>query len=247
MRVVRRIAFLSVVALAMAGAAVAAVGDMEGHMTTTKTRPPEPGEKARADAVVAEARKAAEEYVDYHKALADGYQIFMPELKQPVYHFVSEEREAASRRVFDPSKPPALLYEKIAPAKAGDEPGWKLVGVMYTARFNASADQLNVRIPLSIAQWHMHTNLCIPPQPSTINWLAKDPKFGLEGSIKTQTECSAAGGTFLPHLSGWMVHVYTSETDPAKVWKAGMDDDDMHPDAMPGMKMGSDAGSGGRM
>ena len=223
--------------LALGGGAIAAVADMDGHMAMTRSRVAEPGDQARADAVLVEARKAAVQYADYHKALADGYEIFMPNLKQPVYHFVSEERDAASRRTFDPSKPPALLYKKLPPAKAGGEPGWELVGVMYTARFNASEDQLNARVPLSVAQWHLHTNLCIPPQPSTINWIAEDPKFGLQGSITTATECSAAGGTFLPHLSGWMVHVYTSETDPAKVWKAGMDDDDMHPGAMPGMKM----------
>jgi len=66
-----------------------------------------------------------------------------------------------------------------------------------------------------------------------------DAKFGLQGSIVTAAACQAAGGSFLPHLFGWMVHVYPYEADPAKIWAAGMDDDHgMQHDTMPaGMDM----------
>ncbi len=62
---------------------------------------------------------------------------------------------------FDPDQPPALLYTKID----GPSPAYQLVGVMYTARYGATDEELDARIPLSIAQWHVHLNMCVPPQP----------------------------------------------------------------------------------
>ena len=53
--------------------------DMDPHMGMTKLRRPRPGDQARADAIVAAAKKAAVRYRDYRKAEADGYTIFMPE------------------------------------------------------------------------------------------------------------------------------------------------------------------------
>lgn len=222
--------------------AIGAGESMTGHMAMTAVRPEQPGDKAKADEIVAAARKVADEYLDYHKALADGYEVFMPEMDQPVYHFVRPDLEFASRRHFDPAKPPALLYERTAPASKGEKPGYKLVGVMYMAPFRMTGDQLNERIPLSIAEWHMHTNICVPPAGNKTNWVTGDKTFGLQGSIVTAEACAAAGGMFLPHLSGWMTHVYPFEKDAAKVWQGGMDDDHlMQHSAMPGM------GAGGKM
>ena len=48
--------------------------------------------------------------------------------------------------------------------------------------------------------------------------LGKNAKFGLQGSISTQQECEAAGGTFMPHVFGWMVHVYPWEKTPDEIW-----------------------------
>ena len=48
------------------------------------------------------------------------------------------------------------------------------------------------------------------------------------------------GGVFIPHVLGWMVHVYPYETDPKLIWSTDDDDkghDNMDHDAMPGMKM----------
>ena len=208
--------------------------DMDPHMSMTKLRPPRPGDQARADAIVAAAKKAAERYRDYRKAEADGYTIFMPEQHQNVYHFILVASSSDETDHFDPDQPRGLLYTKID----GPSPGYKLVGVMYMARYGATEEELNARIPLSIAQWHVHLNLCVPQQTEKRNWLMDDPTFGLNGSITTAEACRAAGGHFKPHLSGWMTHVYPFETDPAKVWSAGMGDDHgMEHNAMPGMKM----------
>jgi len=206
--------------------------DMGGHMTMTTLHPAQPGDKERADQIVVAARKFADNYKDYKKALADGYVIFHPEIPQHVYHFTNNQAAIATTLHFDPARPTSLLYEKIPG-------GYKLVGVMYTAPFRAQETELDRRVPLSIAQWHLHTNLCLPPAGTRADILkGKNAQFGLEGSIATAEACQAAGGTFMPHIFGWMVHVYPFETDPAKVWAAGDDDDHgMQHDGMAGMKM----------
>ena len=79
-------------------------------------------------------------------------------------------------------------------------------------------EQLNQRIPLSVAQWHQHINMCKPPKGKELEQLGKNPKFGLNGSIATKEECQTAGGTFVPHLFGWMVHVYPWEKTSDAIW-----------------------------
>ena len=195
--------------------------DTDPHMSMTTLRPLQPGDQARADAIVAAAKKAAERYRDYRKAEADGYAIFMPEQHQNVYHFILEAPGSGDNERFDPDQPRALLYTKTD----GPSPGYKFVGVMYLARYGTTEEELNARIPLSIARWHAHLNVCVPQQPEQRNWLMGDPTFGVNGSITTEDACRAAGGHFKPHLAGWMTHVYPFETDPAKVWSAGMGDD----------------------
>src|SRR5277367_356556 len=127
---------------------------MAGHMYMTVLRPPKPGDQQKADAIVAAAKTAMAPYEDYHKALADGYEIFLPNLPQAQYHFTKYENGRDAWLRFDPLKPTSLLYKKTA------DGGYKLVGVMYTDRVNASEEELNERIPLSIARWHQHINFC---------------------------------------------------------------------------------------
>jgi hypothetical protein len=210
------------------------MADMNGHMLMTTLRPAKPGDQQKADEIVADAKKAMEPYRDYHKALADGYEIFLPNIPQPQYHFTKAAygREAWSH--FDPLKPTSLLYKKTA------DGGYKLVGAMYTDRVDAAEEELNERIPLSMARWHQHVNFCKAPRDQLAAYFGKNAKFGLRGSISSKEACDAAGGVFLPHVFGWMVHVYPYETDPAKIWSTNDDDeghDNMDHSAMPGMKM----------
>jgi hypothetical protein len=207
---------------------------MAGHMFLSTVRPAQPGDKERADAIVADARQAMEPYRDYRKALADGYRIFLPNIPQPLYHFTNyaNGREAATH--FDPQKPTSLLYKKT-----GDG-GYELIGVMYTDRVGASQDELNERIPLSVARWHQHVNFCKAPAGEWTGYFGPNAKFGLMGSISTKEACDAAGGIFLPHVLGWMVHVYPYESDPTKIWSIDDDDhghDNLDHSAMPGMNM----------
>jgi hypothetical protein len=207
---------------------------MSRHMYLTTIRPPQPGDQQKADAIVAAARQAMEPYKDYHKALADGYRIFLPNVPQPQYHFTNYENAREAAQHFDPLKPTSLLYKKTP------DGGYTLVGAMYTDRVTAGEDELNDRIPLSIARWHQHVNFCKAPPGHLAEYFGPDARFGLIGSITTKEACDAAGGEFLPHIFGWMVHVYPYESDPGKIWSIdddGRGHDNMDHSAMPGMDM----------
>jgi hypothetical protein len=190
--------------------------DMGPHMKMTALRQPKPGDAERAQKIVVDARKAAEQYIDYHAALNNGFQIFMPHVPQKVYHFTNRRYAMEAEWNFNPDHPTSLLYEK-----QGD--GYKLVGVMYTAPRRFDEDQLDARIPLSFSQWHQHVNFCRAPADMPLmekmqKSLGPNALFGFKGSIHTQEACDAAGGRFLPVVLNWMVHIYPFEKDPAAIW-----------------------------
>jgi hypothetical protein len=232
---------LASLTIGLAGLTAAELNDGQGgmahmasHMFMTVLRSPQPGDQQKADAIVAAAKTAMAPYQDYHKALADGYQIFLPDLPQAQYHFTKYEYGLAARSQFDPLKPTSLLYKKTP------DGGYKLVGAMYTDRVDATEDELNERIPLSIARWHQHINFCKAPMGEKAAYFGPDAKFGLLGSITTREACDAAGGQFRPHLFGWMVHVYPYEASAKNIWSTDDDDqghDNMDHSVMPGMKM----------
>ena len=179
------------------------------HMYMTAPRAANTADQQRANEIAEKLREGIEKYKDYHVALNEGFKIFMPNVPQKEYHFTSYSNAFLGRAMFDPSKPTSLLYKKIAT-------GYELVGAMYTMPKSASEDQLNERVPLSVATWHLHTNLCMPQkdQMATADW----SKFGLRGSIATQEACDAAGGRFSPVIFGWMVHVYPYESSAEKMF-----------------------------
>jgi hypothetical protein len=179
------------------------------HMHMTAPRPQSQTDLQRANEIVAQLRTGIEKYKDYHVALNEGFRIFHPELPQPEYHFTNYKNGFLEAFTFDPARPTSLLYKKTAD-------GYELVGAMYTMPKRATEEQLNERVPLSIASWHLHTNLCMPPagQRQTADWT----KFGLQGSITTKDTCDAAGGNFSPVIFGWMVHVYPYEDSTPKTF-----------------------------
>ena len=79
-------------------ASMPGMAHMAGHMYMTTLRPASPGDQQKADAIAAAAKQAMAPYTDYHKALADGYQIFLPDVPQPQYHFTNYENGLAARR-----------------------------------------------------------------------------------------------------------------------------------------------------
>lgn len=185
--------------------------NMSLHMAYTDLRSANDADKARAAVLVTDLQSALAKYKDYHVAEADGFKPFHPELKTPVVHFTKNWYGLKAAFTFNPSEPTSLLYQRTP------DGGYKLIGAMYTDHKGASVDQLNERVPLSVARWHRHINLCFPPRGAdmkTADWT----KFGFNGSIATKEACDDAAGRFYPQAFGWMVHVYPWETNPQLVW-----------------------------
>jgi hypothetical protein len=197
------------------------------HMEMTPVRPPAPGDSVRAAAIADELRGAIARYRDTATAVADGYRMFAPQIKnQKVYHFTRGWSAVQEAFRFDASKPTSLLYTKGADGK------FVLVGGMYTAPKRFSLDKLDERIPLSVARWHKHVNWCVPAHGQGARWLERangQPVFGPESPIATKEACDAVGGVFHESLLGWMVHanVMTSN-DPAAIWGDDHAGHDMH-------------------
>jgi len=184
--------------------------NMAAHMRFTPRRPATGEDQARASELVKELQASLDKYKDVSVAKADGYKIFAPEHEQKMYHFTKWWHALKAAFTFNSEQPTSLLYDKTPNGQ------FKLVGAMYTAPKRASQEQLDKRVPLSVARWHRHVNMCFPPKgtdPKTVDWT----KFG-NGSITTEQECDAAGGRFYPQLFGWMVHVYPWEQDAKLVW-----------------------------
>jgi hypothetical protein len=193
---------------------------MANHMCVTPLRPGQPGDEEKAQAVIAQVKAAMEKYKDYKKAIADGYAQANPTVDQPQFHFTNEANAKRADTEFDPSRPTSLLYFETPTQR------FKLEGVMYTARPSATEDELNQRIPLSIARWHKHTNFCAAPENKVKEYFGKNPKFGMFGSIHTREACAAEGGKFMPVVFTWMIHVFPYEDDMKNVFS--MNDDVPH-------------------
>lgn len=193
---------------------------MAGHMYITPLRPKEPGDEQKVKDVVAKLKATMDRYKDYRKALNDGYVIANPKLKQAQYHFLNDANTHEADLQFDPTKPTALLYRRTPMQE------YKLEGAMFTTSPDATEDELNRRIPLSVVRWHRHVNYCAAPEDRVNDYQAQHPKFGMFGSINTQEACTAEGGTFHPFIFTWMIHVFPYEIDPKQAFS--MNDDIPH-------------------
>ena len=126
---------------------------MGPHMYMTKLRPAAPQDWAKADEIVGELRESIEKYKDYHAALADGFRAFScrmfrsPNITSRIITTASSSRSRSIPHGLLPCSTSRRLWATT------------LIGAMYTMPKRVSEDQLNERIPLSVAQWHLHTNL----------------------------------------------------------------------------------------
>jgi len=186
---------------------------MGPHMKMSALRAVQVGDQQKADEIVRRTRAAIEKYQDPAVAEAEGFRLFAPNLKhQKQFHYTNYRYAMEAAVTFNPEHPTSLLYTE------GKDGKKKLIGAMFTAPARFSEEQLGERIPLSIAQWHQHVNLCVPPKDQRDEMFGPNPKFGLMGSISTESECTAAGGTFRPRVFGWMVHLYPWETTSDEIW-----------------------------
>jgi hypothetical protein len=176
------------------------------HVKWTVKRKASPEDDERAAQAVQTLRQAIEKYRDYRVALNKGFQPFLPNVPQPHYHFTKKLNGFKAALAFDSAQPTTLLYRRVGK-------DYELVGAMYMAPKDASERELHARVPLSVAQWHAHINVCLPPK-GTSDWAA----FGVRGSIATEAECKKAGGRFVPQLFGWMLPVYPFKDQPEEIW-----------------------------
>jgi hypothetical protein len=189
---------------------------MARHMEYSPSRPLTAADSARAAHVINELRQAVVRYQDVRVAEADGYKMFAPQLKnQPQYHFTKNWNAVRNSFGFDPARPTSLLYKRDARGEL------MLTGAMYTASKRASEEELDKRVPLSVARWHRHVNWCVPKRSEKERWYeVKDgrPVFGPLG-VATETECEAAGGRFIAQAFGWMVHANVfAGNDLRSIW-----------------------------
>ena len=188
----------------------------DAHMLLTPLRPGTAADSARAAQLVADVRRTLARYRDVGVATAQGFRQFLPGVQQPVYHFTNWRWAIEAMFRFDPARPTSLLYRK---EPAGH---FELVGAMYTAPARTTADQLDRRIPLSVARWHEHVNWCLPPRGAAGRWREQSDGhavFGPRSPIATRAACDAVGGRFKPRIFGWMVHVQAfASDDPRVIW-----------------------------
>ncbi len=193
---------------------------MPGDPQTLMTRQTraEPGDREHAERILREARQALRPFHDVAAARAAGYRSFPPnpgpELQ--VIHYVNSRIDEQDG--VDYSRPGSLLYER-------DGDGLRLLGAMVTAPVSADLDELDARVPLSVTQWHLHQNVCVPrPLWDEDAWARRlpdgTPAFGPGSPTATEAACDQLGGRFLPTVFGWMAHVNAFADDPADVWNA---------------------------
>lgn len=155
-------------------------------------------------------------YEDVRAAEADGYEMFLPQVKaQAVYHFTHRGHAIRAAFGFDPVRPTSLLYRRGAGGRL------VLAGAMYTAPAGHDADRLDARIPLGLARWHQHVDICVPGHGESARWREVEGgrmRFGPAGAIATREACEAAGGRFHERIFGWMVHANLVRTpDGARI------------------------------
>lgn len=204
---------------------------MNNHMQMSVKAAPQPGDEQRAQEILAAANKVIVRYADVNTALNDGYKPFGRAAKVgDEVHYSNRRYGRQAKWHVDYDHPTSILYKRTAQ-------GLQAVGVMYTAPQDATPEQLNAIVPLSIGTWHRHVDFCGGPKSLSFDeQFGPQAKFGMQGSIHTEEACKAAGGLWLPVVFGWMTHVYPDAKNPSQIW-GGME---MHMDANTegdGMKM----------
>ena len=179
------------------------------HMKWSSRRPPDEADRRHAEEIVLQLRAALKKYKDYRVAEQEGYRPLLPGGELPLHHFTNDRFSLIGSLWFRPSKPTSLIYKKT-------KQGYELLGALFTASQFATEAELHRRVPLSVARWHAHGNICMPAQSGSLT--ADWTRFGFEGAIATEQDCAAAHGTFYPQMFGWMLRVYPFENSPEKIW-----------------------------
>jgi hypothetical protein len=178
-----------------------------GHMQMSLKGNLAPGDTERATEILKLAAAVLSQYRDVNKAVHDGYKPFFPSGKfGEEIHYTNYHRRRLEQQHIDYSRPSSILYKRTPD-------GLQAVGVMYTAPTDATTEQLNAIAPLSVATWHRHVDFCGGPKTlPTSEQFGPMARFGPQGTIHTEEECSAAQGLWIPVVLEWMTHVYPNES-----------------------------------
>ena len=189
------------------------------HMTFTSDRPGTAADTGRALAVVQALKEAVSPYQTLDQAQAAGYRARRDPatvMEGKLLHVGKRPKAAGEQADFDPKAPQALLYRR------GSDGQMHLAGAMFVAPLSATTDDLDAMIPLSVAHWHQHTNVCVS---------ADRKSHGRLRNASTAEACAAQGGRFRTQ-SRYMVHVMIDGGDDlALAFPQGRDE-------MEGMDMG---------
>ncbi len=192
-------------------------GENDPHVRMTAMRAPKAEDQAVADEIAEELKGAIAKYADISVAEADDYFPFPADSSGlRIVHYVNVYRSWQENWRLNPQEPGSLLYERQPDSSL------KLIGAMFVAPDDATEAELDERMPLSVTQWHLHTNICVPdPIWDSEQWKIEDngaPRFGPQSAIATEVACAEVGGDFMPTAFGWMVHAYVFADNPSDVW-----------------------------
>lgn len=193
-------------------------GPNDPHLRLSPANSLAPEDLEKADRLAEQLKQAISKYTQVQDAVDAGYLEFPPNPDEnlKIIHYVNPWLSYLEGFRIEPEQPGALLYQKQPDGQL------QLLGAMYTAPPEATMEELNNRVPLSVTRWHLHTNMCLPePIWDEKQWQRqKDgrPLFGPDSSIATQAECQQVNGKFEPTVFGWMVHVYPFADDPQDVF-----------------------------
>jgi hypothetical protein len=192
-------------------------GLAELHLRFTPEQVATPEDQAQADRLVEQIREALAPYRDVAAAEAAGYHLFPPNSEDlPIQHYTNPWLSALEGGRFSPEEPGSLLYERQ------NDGSLQLLGAMYGADEETPLNELNNRIPLSVARWHQHINICIPyPIWDEAAWARQEngrPVFGPDSPIATEAACQHQGGEFLPTVFGWMIHANVFAANAHDIW-----------------------------
>jgi hypothetical protein len=178
-----------------------------GHMQMSLKAEAAPGDAERADDILKAAAAVLVQYRNVKAAVHDGYKPFFPSgIIGEEIHYTNYRYRRKEQQQIDYSKPSSILYKRTAD-------GLKAIGVMFTAPTDATPQQLDAIAPLSVATWHRHVDFCGGPKSLPKNeQFGPKARFGPQGSIHTEEECTAAHGLWIPVVLEWMTHVYPNES-----------------------------------
>ena len=183
-------------------------GANDPHLRLSPVGSPTPEDLDKAQRLAEKLEQAISKYAEVQDAVDAGYLEFPPNPDEnlKIIHYVNPWLSYLESFRIEPEQPGALLYQKQSDGQL------RLLGAMYTAPAEASMEELDNRVPLSVTRWHLHTNMCLPePIWDEQQWQRQEngrPVFGPESPIATQAQCQQVNGKFEPTVFGWMVHVY---------------------------------------